>query len=250
LLMRTQEQQARVGKLVIIGGAEDKTGEMTILKRVAHEVGAGKLTIMTLASDEQKEKFERYEACFARLEITNPYHLHSGISHREGRKMLEESSFLFITGGNQFKAKEELAEKDLDTQVIDFYEDGRGLGGTSAGASLFSERIIPDLREGLRLVPETIIDQHFSKRNRLPRLENAVTVHPHMIGLGIDEDTAVIKHGDMLTTVGCGTVTVVWFDEYEKTARHVVKSSQTVFDLEEFRKKHSRVSNGLHLAAD
>lgn len=76
---------------------------------------------------------------------------------------------------------------------------GGVVGGTSAGASAISDVMIaggrgdhPLIGRGFGFLPQTVIDQHFLKRNRLPRLMAAVRRHPGWIGFGIDEGTAII----------------------------------------------------------
>ncbi len=66
------------------------------------------------------------------------------------------------------------------------------------------------LEDGLALLPGAIVDQHFSERQRLPRLITAVAQQPGLLGLGVDEDTAlVIEPGRALEVVGAGTVTLL-----------------------------------------
>ena len=62
---------------------------------------------------------------------------------------------------------------------------------------------------GLGLVPDAIIDQHFAERGRIGRLLGAVAQNPRVIGIGIDEDTAVVMRGDCFSVIGAGAVYVV-----------------------------------------
>ena len=65
------------------------------------------------------------------------------------------------------------------------------------------------LSPGLGLLGDVIIDQHFSQRNRLSRLITAVSYNPANLGIGIDEDTAIVLHNGLLDVIGSGTVTVL-----------------------------------------
>ena len=101
--------------------------------------------------------------------------------------------------------------------------EGLLYGGTSAGASIASglmiaggrggynpRRNLVKLTGGLGLVQNCIIDQHFRERNRLFRLASAVSSNPEFIGLGIDEDTALIITNDRFCrVVGNNSVTVL-----------------------------------------
>jgi cyanophycinase len=97
------------------------------------------------------------------------------------------------------------------------------VGGTSAGASILAEHMIAfgaggatpkqrmsQLSAGLGLLPGVVIDQHFEQRNRYGRLLSLVAQSPSLLGIGIDEDTAAVVHGNSrLEVIGRGAVTVV-----------------------------------------
>jgi len=94
---------------------------------------------------------------------------------------------------------------------------GAVYAGTSAGASAASHTMIAGsdghlvhLGEGLGLIPDVIIDQHFGQRSRLPRLLHVVRWQK-MMGIGIDEDTAIVWNGSSgdVTVEGVGKVTIV-----------------------------------------
>jgi cyanophycinase len=95
------------------------------------------------------------------------------------------------------------------------------LAGTSAGAAMMSGTMIvggdgPGVTTasvrtgpGLEFLPGVLIDMHFAERGRLNRLLSAVARYPHELGLGIDEDTAILADGDVLEVLGSGSVTIV-----------------------------------------
>ena len=102
------------------------------------------------------------------------------------------------------------------------YQAGAIVGGTSAGAAVISEAMITgdaDLQsltaqktviaKGLGLWPEVIVDQHFLKRQRDNRLISAVIDHPSLVGVGIDESTAVVVHGGSFDVIGESSVVVI-----------------------------------------
>jgi cyanophycinase len=59
------------------------------------------------------------------------------------------------------------------------------------------------------LLPNAIIDQHFAERGRIGRLIGAVAQNPRVLGIGIDEDTAIIVKGDRFKVIGSGAVYLV-----------------------------------------
>ena len=69
-----------------------------------------------------------------------------------------------------------------------------------------SVRISP----GLGFLKNIIIDQHFTERGRISRLITAVSYNPYNLGIGIDENTAIILNKDgLLEVFGEGTATIV-----------------------------------------
>jgi cyanophycinase len=107
--------------------------------------------------------------------------------------------------------------------VVAAYQRGILVGGTSAGASVVSEHMVgygspgstPKFRmvgqaQGLGLLPGVIVDQHFAQRDRFGRLLNLVASSPDLLGIGLDEDTAILVTDETeLEVVGKGSVFLV-----------------------------------------
>ncbi len=135
---------------------------------------------------------------------------------------LADVDAIFMTGGNQLKLTQIVGGTRFGDAVRAAYARGALVGGTSAGASAVSEHMIAFGDEsdtprqgvtasaaGLGLLPDVIVDQHFSQRNRYGRLLSLVARSPRLLGLGVDEDTAaVIRGGHLLEVVGNGCVFV------------------------------------------
>jgi cyanophycinase len=130
----------------------------------------------------------------------------------------------------------------LNTPLIDAineaYKNGSVIAGTSAGAAVMSRKMITgnqkkhpntdegfitieegnvELNEGLGLLPDVIIDQHFIKRQRLNRLVAAAIENPDQVCTGIDESTAIIVKGNIARVTGQGQVVVIRNSEGSKT---------------------------------
>jgi cyanophycinase len=92
---------------------------------------------------------------------------------------------------------------------------GGVIGGSSAGAAVQTRVMIgggkadPIIAQGFDLLPGAIVDQHFLARNRKDRLIKAVSAHPGLFGLGIDEGTGVVVRGRSLEVFGKSTATVL-----------------------------------------
>ena len=101
------------------------------------------------------------------------------------------------------------------------FEQGLVIAGTSAGAAMMSHTMILGnsgttrstsavaLGLGLGFLPDVVIDMHLTERRRLPRLLAAVARFPHHLGIGIDEDTALIVDSNRFEVIGAGAVTIV-----------------------------------------
>lgn len=122
---------------------------------------------------------------------------------------------VWFTGG----AQERLAAAYLGTRVerelmAVLARDGV-VGGTSAGTAIQTRTMIqegmdpPVMAQGFDLVPGGISDQHFLKRERLPRLLRALALQPGLFGIGVDEGTAAVVHGDRLDVIGASKVVLV-----------------------------------------
>ncbi len=214
------------GTLIIIGGHEDHEGERVILKEVAKHVPDGKLVLATVASHEPEGYLEKYQQSFADLGVTDVVELY--IDDRveavqpEKLSAVENVNAIFFSGGDQLRITSQIGDTPIYQRVHDIYHSGGVIAGTSAGASAMSETMLVKGRNGasfrigdlhmapgLGLIPNVIIDQHFAERGRIGRLLGAVAQNPRVLGIGIDEDTAIVVQDSRFRVIGCGAVYVV-----------------------------------------
>ncbi len=109
---------------------------------------------------------------------------------------------IWFGGGSQNVLMDRLTRLDLVEAIRERYRSGAVVGGTSAGAAVMSEVMLTGSRvagrteaSGLGLWPDVIVDQHYLARQRRPRLLEALKGHPRLLGVGIDEGTAVLVRG-------------------------------------------------------
>ena len=216
-------------QLFLIGGKEDEGEKPLQLGEFYQQFNYidGPLILITGASRIPLEVGVIYTNIFTRLGVNDIIHLpltrRSDCNLLENVKNLERASAVFITGGNQVKLAGILGGTPFFQVLKQRVNEGLLYGGTSAGASIASglmiaggrggynpRRNLVKLTGGLGLVQNCIIDQHFRERNRLFRLASAVSSNPEFIGLGIDEDTALIITNDRFCrVVGNNSVTVL-----------------------------------------
>ena len=218
------------GHLVIIGGHEDREGDKQVLARFVELAGGTdeKILVITAASGEPDAMWKVYDDAFADLGVRNREHLHLESRERANDpdivRKIASAKGIFMTGGDQRRLLSILGGTAIDAAMHEGYcQRGACIAGTSAGASAMSGHMLAagtgeeqnekgavKLGAGFGLLQKVIIDQHFSERGRLPRLLTVIAQNPYLMGVGIDEDTAlVIERGSGLEVVGCGTVTIV-----------------------------------------
>ncbi len=215
------------GELIIIGGHEAKEGQREILKEVARHVQGERLVIATVASHRPEGYFEGYQEGFGGLGVGELVELYVEERHEaaqeEKLRLFDGATGVFFSGGDQLRITSQIGDTPLEARIREIYEAGGVIAGTSAGASVMCETMlvkghseesyrIGDLRmaPGLGLIRGVIIDQHFAERGRIGRLLGAVAKNPRYIGVGIDENTAiVVEHGVQFRVLGSGAVYVV-----------------------------------------
>jgi cyanophycinase len=233
------------GKLIAIGGAEDKgtnleTGdvyrnnlnffELGILRRVVEEAGgpSSRIEIITTASMIPYEVGENYLNAFGKIGCTNVDVMHirnrQDTTKPEYLERMRNCDAVMFSGGNQLR----LSATDGGTEFLRimkqrYQEENFLVAGTSAGAMAMSNTMIYEgnatrahlkgevkITTGLGFISSLIIDSHFEKRGRFGRLTQAVAGNPGCIGIGLGEDTGMlITDGNKMEAIGSGLVVII-----------------------------------------
>ena len=218
------------GHLLVIGGAEDKYNERRILKKFLSLAGDkdAEVLIVPVASDFPEFAADVYTQAFRNLGVANPRVLRAtsrqDVFDADVGELLDGVTGVFITGGDQMRLVSLLGGTAFATRLRKLVtETNIVLAGTSAGAAGMSTSMIVRgestshphknsvrLSPGLGFLKNIIIDQHFTERGRISRLITAVSYNPYNLGIGIDENTAIIldKEGN-LEVFGAGSITIV-----------------------------------------
>lgn len=208
------------GNLIIIGGAEDKEGKKEILNRVCSSINENEdmLLIATIATEFPEEAAKKYKDVFKELKIKNIRVLN--ITERidafeeANADLIKKASLIFFTGGDQLRITSLIGGTLVYDALKEAYEKGVFIVGTSAGASVMSDTMIVQgndedsprkctlkMSPGLGLIKDVIIDQHFAQRGRIGRLLTGIAQNPEVLGIGIDENTAIIVNREGLVEV-------------------------------------------------
>jgi cyanophycinase len=215
------------GCVIAIGGNEDKRGTKAILRTFVERAGGAeaRIVIVPSASAEPERRGGRYAVIFRKLGAASAHILHTERKlTRDELMLITNATGIFVTGGDQERLMMHLRSSGADEAIRESVRNGAVYAGTSAGAAAISRTMISGstrrrsgelvhLSEGLGLIDDVVIDQHFSERRRLTRLIEATSSN-NLVGVGIDENTAAIweSHGELLIA-GAGEVTVVQPEE-------------------------------------
>ena len=215
--------------LLVIGGAEDKVGRATVLRRFVRLAGGrnARIVVIPTASAFPDQAVEAYMTTFSRLGapavvVVDPPSRPAAAAEALVQA-IDDATGVFITGGNQLKLAQLFLGTPLADAISRAYARGAVVAGTSAGASIMSRFMISlgddgvtprqrvsQLTSGLGLLPDVIVDQHFDQRARYGRLMSLVASSPNLLGIGIDEDTAAeVRDGRKLSVLGSGAVFVI-----------------------------------------
>ena len=213
------------GTLVIVGG-----GSLTdsIYRRMVELSGAeaAKVVVVPHASNYGVDPAETamlwHHAGAAEVTILDPRDPDGSLGP------IREADLIWIRGGDQGYMMRRLQGSKIPEAIRERFQQGALVAGTSAGAAVMSRVMIAgnqragddgrraaEIGEGLGLWPAVIVDQHFTNRQRFDRLKGAVLDHPDLLGVGIDERTAVVVRGDGRRFEVVGEADVVIID-----ARH------------------------------
>jgi len=216
------------GPLIAIGGAEDKSQEAAILKRVLAFSGKSGpvVAVITTASAFPDDVFASYEAVFSMhgaCEVLDVRVRDRGDAGEEMFvAMIRRADVIFISGGDQMRLTNIYGGSPALEAIRARHAEGAVVAGTSAGAACQSATMVyggpadDSLRKGavkmaagFGLVDGVIIDTHFLERGRFSRLMEVGATNPEYLGVGIGEDAAVLFEGDVIRAFGPGHVILV-----------------------------------------
>jgi cyanophycinase len=234
------------GKLIAIGGAEDKGTdlevgeihrsnlnffELGILRQVVEQAGgpSSRIEIITTASMIPYEVGENYLNAFGKVGCTNVDLMH--IRNRRDAtnpayiQRIQRCAGVMFSGGNQLRLGSIFGGTELLRIMLQRYESEKFMvAGTSAGAMAMSNTMIYEgnamrahlkgevkITTGLGFIDDVIIDSHFEKRGRFCRLAQAVSSNTQCIGICLGEDTGMLitEGGNKWEAIGSGLVVII-----------------------------------------
>lgn len=237
-------------RLVLIGGGKRPP---EAVRRFADWAGGerARVLIVTWASGVPAESFDGIKKDFApfpEISLENaPLAPLDETERAQFLNQLKTATGVFFTGGDQNRIMDVLRDETLYNALREKYRAGAVFGGTSAGTALMSDPMMTGeadlkiingakvgVRRGLGLLPDAVLDQHFVVRQRHNRLFGLVLKNPALLGVGIDEDTALLVENNRRAEV-VGETQVIFVDARNRKGAmliHILKAGEK-FDLKE-----------------
>ena len=226
------------GYLFIIGGGEREEPMMKTYIGLADRFQSGKIVVYTMASGVPSESgtgmVDELKKLGAKAVVWENL-THEQALVEDNAKVLEDAGGVYFTGGDQARLTAALLDTPVLAKIKDLYRKGAVLGGTSAGAAVMSELMITgdEVRKpggediecekwkvieagdvltsrGFGFLTTAVIDQHHIARKRENRLLSIIGEHPDLLGVAIDEDTAIVVAPDQtFEVVGASYVLIL-----------------------------------------
>ncbi|MBD3414666.1 MAG: cyanophycinase [Candidatus Aminicenantes bacterium] len=226
------------GALVIVGGAMK---DPVILERFMELAGGPEVPVVIIPTAGGADHYNQNwrglrqfkRAGFENLTLVHTYDRDQADSE-EFVRPIKKARGVFFTGGRQWRLVDAYLNTLVHIELWALLERGGVIGGSSAGATIQGSYLVRgdtktntimmgDHTEGMGFIKNTGIDQHLLKRNRQFDLLEVVEAHPDLLGIGIDEDTAIVVRGDRCEVIGQGYVAI-----YD-TSKHIPPSGQFYF---------------------
>ena len=229
----SKKDKNQTGHLFIIGGGEKTDALMKELLKVSGTGPADYVIILPMSSEDPDSSVIFAQEDFASVGIKNVFGFNftqNGPITQSRIDSIVKAKLVFITGGDQTRFMKIVGTGPINKAIHDAYKRGATIAGTSAGAAVMSKKMITgnnlkhpeyegkfptiepeniEIAEGLGMVDNMIVDQHFIKRQRLNRLVSVVLENPDEVCVGIDESTAIVVTGNSFKVAGENQVVVL-----------------------------------------
>ena len=219
---------SRRGRLLVIGGAEDPDDDDLLILPHLVKLAGGKdarLLVCAAPTTHASETLREYRKVFEKIGVKEvlslPMDTRTEANSKKSVDALNKATGVFFTGGDQLRLTAVLSGSEFGDRLRERFNEGLFVAGTSAGAAAVAGTMIVgghgsivcrdcvDLAPGLGLWNETVVDTHFNRSGRVHRLMAAIAMNPGVLGIGLDEDTAVeVSPRGQMKVIGRGNVLV------------------------------------------
>jgi cyanophycinase len=221
--LAAQQVGPRRGTLVVVGGAMQ---DPAIVKRFIDLAGGPDASIVIVPTAGAEDHYDQYWSGLRQFRDAGARNL--TVLHTRDPKVADTEAFarpittaggVFFSGGRQWRLADAYLNTRVHRELQALLDRGGVIGGSSAGATILgsflvrgdtkgNETMIGDHVEGFGFLRNVAIDQHLLRRNRQFDLIGVVEKYPELLGIGIDEDTAIVVEGDRFDVIGRGYVAI------------------------------------------
>ncbi len=210
------------GTLIVIGGGAYTDLLMSEFKKNAGGDSA-KIVVIPTASEDKYINNDELEAQFKKYGFNTITVLHTRdratANSEEFINPIQSATGIFFTGGRQWRIADGFLNTKAHREMFNLLDRGGVIAGSSAGATIQgsylargdsknNQIMMGDHEEGLGFISNVAIDQHVMVRNRQFDMFDILDKRPELLGIGIDERTAIVVKGEILTVVGDSYVLV------------------------------------------
>ena len=212
-----QEVGPARGALVIVGGA---MRDPAIVERFVQLAGGPEAPIVVIPTAGGGETYDQYYPGLRAFRDAGAVDL--TVLHTTDRAVADDPAFsaplrrargVWFPGGRQWRLADAYLGTRTQEEIAGVLGRGGVVGGSSAGATILGSYLVRgdtatntimmgDHEVGFGFLRDTAIDQHLLRRNRQFDLIEVIEAHPHLLGIGIDEDTAIVVQGDEFEVMG------------------------------------------------
>jgi len=255
-LFANAQNKIAKGNLFIIGGGNRSDALMKQMLHTAELKPSDYIIVLPMASEVPDAGFGTLSTQLQKLDprtIKNFNFARHDVNDRKWTDSLANAKLIYILGGDQSRFMNVVLNTPVYAAIHKAYQNGATIAGTSAGAAVMSKYMITgkqlldtvyketfnklwdkniEFSQGMGLLENTIIDQHFLKRNRYNRLISALAAYPDLVCVGIDESTAIIVHGNNATVAGeSQVIRLAKPKNLRKTGEGLIKFNQAEFGI-------------------
>ncbi len=218
-----QEVSPARGALVLVGGA---MRDPAIVERFIELAGGDAAPIVVIPTAGGADQYDQYYPGLRAFREAGATDL--TVLHTTDRTEADSTAFVaplrrargvWFPGGRQWRLADAYLDTRVQRELEGVLERGGVIGGSSAGATILGSYLVRgdtatntvmmgDHEVGFGFLRETAIDQHLLRRNRQFDLIEVIEAHPSLLGIGLDEDTAIVVERDQFEVIGQSYVVI------------------------------------------
>lgn len=244
--------EVKLGTLIIVGGGATPREAVDQFLSAAGGKDSPIIVVSNAFADEPPEE-QKVCGWLKEAGASNVRQVHARnkqeLAQADLQTHLKEARGVWFTGGRQWRLVDAYLDTPIQTLFHDVLRRGGVIGGTSAGATIQGDYLVrgnplgnddmmaEGYERGFGFLPGVAIDQHFNEPERLDDMTELKKAHPQLVGIGIDEATAMIVRGTTLQVVGQNKVAIFdrGRDAADKSAEFEVVKAGEKYDFKEHR---------------